>query len=142
MDNLENRFVTYQFGDTEFIVPSRYQELSPRGIGAQGTVWYVSFILFCSIEFLPFYSVQKVARLYVMRKTLLLIDFQIVVQVPRPFSCFFNVYFCHFLVFFFPHLRFIVPHMIQLHSKMLPSKNYQDHFKMLHMQREPTGSLN
>lgn len=41
MENIENRFVTYQFGDTEFIVPSRYRDLSPRGIGAQGTVWYV-----------------------------------------------------------------------------------------------------
>lgn len=64
MENLENRFVTYQFGDTEFIVPSRYINLSPRGIGAQGTVWYVfvffKFYIFicCSIEFF-FISVEK-----------------------------------------------------------------------------------
>lgn len=29
----------FQFGDTEFIVPSRYIGLRARGIGAQGTVW-------------------------------------------------------------------------------------------------------
>lgn len=54
METVENnRFVTYQFGDTEFIVPSRYINLSPRGIGAQGTVWYVFsfkflFVFLCS----------------------------------------------------------------------------------------------
>jgi hypothetical protein len=29
----------YVFGDTEFVVPTRYIELSPRGTGAQGMVW-------------------------------------------------------------------------------------------------------
>lgn len=32
-------FQSYQFGDTEFEVPSRYIGLSARGFGAQGTVW-------------------------------------------------------------------------------------------------------
>lgn len=32
-------FRKYQFGDTEFVVPSRYIELSERGMGAQGAVW-------------------------------------------------------------------------------------------------------
>lgn len=34
-------FRKYQFGDTEFVVPSRYIELSERGMGAQGAVWWV-----------------------------------------------------------------------------------------------------
>lgn len=29
-------YVKYTFGDTEFLVPSRYIELSARGTGAQG----------------------------------------------------------------------------------------------------------
>lgn len=33
------QFVKYQFGDTEYQVPTRYQCLRPLGIGAQGTVW-------------------------------------------------------------------------------------------------------
>lgn len=32
-------FKKYQFGDTEFVVPSRYIELKERGMGAQGAVW-------------------------------------------------------------------------------------------------------
>jgi hypothetical protein len=32
-------YTRYTFGDTEFIVPSRYIELSARGTGAQGMVW-------------------------------------------------------------------------------------------------------
>lgn len=32
-------YQSYHFGDTEFRVPSRYVELSARGIGAQGAVW-------------------------------------------------------------------------------------------------------
>lgn len=32
-------FTRYQFGDTEFCVPSRYNELIARGTGAQGMVW-------------------------------------------------------------------------------------------------------
>lgn len=35
---MEENFVTYQFDDTKFIVPSRYTKLSPRGTGAQGIV--------------------------------------------------------------------------------------------------------
>lgn len=31
-------YVKYTFGDTEFLVPSRYIELSARGTGAQGMV--------------------------------------------------------------------------------------------------------
>jgi len=31
-------FVRYTFGDTEFVVPKRYIELSARGTGAQGMV--------------------------------------------------------------------------------------------------------
>lgn len=37
-DDLQN-YTRYTFGDTEFIVPSRYIELSARGTGAQGMVW-------------------------------------------------------------------------------------------------------
>lgn len=37
-ENSQN-FSRYTFGDTEFIVPSRYIELSARGTGAQGMVW-------------------------------------------------------------------------------------------------------
>lgn len=33
------KYKSYQFGDTEFLVPFRYQELSARGFGAQGAVW-------------------------------------------------------------------------------------------------------
>ena len=36
-------YTRYTFGDTEFIVPSRYIELSARGTGAQGMVWWVNF---------------------------------------------------------------------------------------------------
>lgn len=32
---------TVEFGDTEFSVPSRYLELAPKGVGAQGMVWWV-----------------------------------------------------------------------------------------------------
>jgi hypothetical protein len=32
-------YVRYQFGDTEFVVPSRYMGLRAKGRGAQGTVW-------------------------------------------------------------------------------------------------------
>lgn len=32
-------YQNYQFGDTEFLVPSRYISLVARGIGAQGAVW-------------------------------------------------------------------------------------------------------
>lgn len=32
-------FEKYQFRDIEFEVPSRYIELSAKGMGAQGTVW-------------------------------------------------------------------------------------------------------
>lgn len=39
-DDLQN-YTRYTFGDTEFIVPSRYIELSARGTGAQGMVWWV-----------------------------------------------------------------------------------------------------
>lgn len=39
VENDANEYIQYQFGDTEFFVPSRYVNLSPRGIGAQGTVW-------------------------------------------------------------------------------------------------------
>ena len=28
-----------EFGDTSFTVPSRYVNLTPKGLGAQGTVW-------------------------------------------------------------------------------------------------------
>lgn len=34
-----SNYTRYTFGDTEFIVPSRYIELSARGTGAQGMVW-------------------------------------------------------------------------------------------------------
>lgn len=34
-------YIRYTFGDTEFVVPSRYIELSARGTGAQGMVWWV-----------------------------------------------------------------------------------------------------
>lgn len=34
-------FNHYVFGDTEFDVPVRYINLSPRGTGAQGMVWWV-----------------------------------------------------------------------------------------------------
>lgn len=36
-------FKKYQFGDTEFVVPARYIELSERGMGAQGAVWWVIY---------------------------------------------------------------------------------------------------
>lgn len=39
MNENEIRFVRYQFDDTEYQVPSRYELLRPCGIGAQGTVW-------------------------------------------------------------------------------------------------------
>lgn len=39
VENNNVEFVRYQFGDTEFHVPSRYQRMRPLGIGAQGTVW-------------------------------------------------------------------------------------------------------
>lgn len=39
VDNNNSDFVRYQFGDTEFHVPSRYRSMRPLGIGAQGTVW-------------------------------------------------------------------------------------------------------
>ena len=32
-------FYTVEFGDTEFSVPSRYLDLAPKGVGAQGMVW-------------------------------------------------------------------------------------------------------
>lgn len=32
-------YQSYQFGDNDFIVPPRYINLFPRGIGAQGAVW-------------------------------------------------------------------------------------------------------
>lgn len=32
-------FERFQFGDTEFEVPTRYIRLIARGFGAQGTVW-------------------------------------------------------------------------------------------------------
>ena len=32
---------TVEFGDTEFSVPSRYLDLAPKGVGAQGMVWWV-----------------------------------------------------------------------------------------------------
>lgn len=35
---MDEKFVTYQFDDTKFIVPSRYINLSVRGTGAQGIV--------------------------------------------------------------------------------------------------------
>lgn len=35
----DSNYTRYTFGDTEFIVPSRYIELSARGTGAQGMVW-------------------------------------------------------------------------------------------------------
>lgn len=35
----ETNFNNYVFGDTEFDVPVRYINLSPRGTGAQGMVW-------------------------------------------------------------------------------------------------------
>lgn len=38
VDN-DTEYQTYHFGDTEFVVPKRYIELSARGIGAQGAVW-------------------------------------------------------------------------------------------------------
>lgn len=33
------KYKSYQFGDTEFLVPLRYEGLSARGFGAQGAVW-------------------------------------------------------------------------------------------------------
>ena len=38
-DEQNERYEKYQFGDTEFVVPTRYIRLEPKGIGAQGTVW-------------------------------------------------------------------------------------------------------
>lgn len=38
-DDMLQNYTRYTFGDTEFIVPSRYIELSARGTGAQGMVW-------------------------------------------------------------------------------------------------------
>lgn len=32
---------TVEFGDTEFSVPIRYLDLAPKGVGAQGMVWWV-----------------------------------------------------------------------------------------------------
>lgn len=37
-------YKSYQFGDTEFVVPTRYEGLSARGFGAQGAVWWVLFV--------------------------------------------------------------------------------------------------
>ena len=37
-DEDNQTFVRYTFGDTEFVVPRRYVELSARGTGAQGMV--------------------------------------------------------------------------------------------------------
>lgn len=34
-------FYTVEFGDTKFSVPSRYLDLAPKGVGAQGMVWWV-----------------------------------------------------------------------------------------------------
>jgi hypothetical protein len=34
----DDEFVRHVFGDTEFVVPKKYIELSPRGTGAQGMV--------------------------------------------------------------------------------------------------------
>lgn len=39
LDNNEVAYQNYQFGDTDFLVPSRYISLAARGIGAQGAVW-------------------------------------------------------------------------------------------------------
>lgn len=36
---MNQRYQNYVFGDTEFVVPERYVELSARGSGAQGAVW-------------------------------------------------------------------------------------------------------
>lgn len=38
-DTEMEKYKSYQFGDTEFLVPFRYQGLSARGFGAQGAVW-------------------------------------------------------------------------------------------------------
>lgn len=32
-------FYSQTFGDTEFVVPNRYINLQPKGLGAQGMVW-------------------------------------------------------------------------------------------------------
>lgn len=37
--NSTDTFEKYQFGDTEFEVPSRYKRLEAKGFGAQGMVW-------------------------------------------------------------------------------------------------------
>lgn len=39
IDTKDNTYQSIQFGDTEFVVPPRYINLSARGIGAQGAVW-------------------------------------------------------------------------------------------------------
>jgi len=43
MENMDQdnnpTYTRYTFGDTEFVVPSRYVELAARGSGAQGMVW-------------------------------------------------------------------------------------------------------
>lgn len=39
LEKNEVAYQNYQFGDTEFLVPTRYISLSARGIGAQGAVW-------------------------------------------------------------------------------------------------------
>lgn len=38
-ETLDVTYQSYQFGDTEFQVPTRYISLSARGVGAQGAVW-------------------------------------------------------------------------------------------------------
>jgi hypothetical protein len=32
-------YYSVEFGDTSFTVPKRYSSLTPKGLGAQGTVW-------------------------------------------------------------------------------------------------------
>nr|CAD7409994.1 unnamed protein product [Timema poppensis] len=38
LNNGQAMFTTFEFGDTEFSVPSRYIHLAPKGVGAQGMV--------------------------------------------------------------------------------------------------------
>lgn len=39
LEKNEVAYQSYQFGDTDFLVPTRYNALIARGIGAQGAVW-------------------------------------------------------------------------------------------------------
>jgi len=39
--NIRGGYRRHVFGDTELCIPERYVDVVPRGVGAQGIVWWV-----------------------------------------------------------------------------------------------------